>query len=46
LATHHPSSRVDRRTTKVGVFTVAARRFIPYTAAYAAFRRFAERWRY
>ena len=46
LATHYPSSRVNRRTTKVGVFTVAARRLIPYTATYAAFRRFAERWRY
>ena len=46
LATHHPSSRVDGRTTKVGVFTVAARRLIPYAATYAAFRRFAERWRY
>jgi enhancer of polycomb-like protein len=46
LATHYPSSRVDRRTTKVGVFTVAARRIVPYAATYAAFRRLAERWRY
>jgi hypothetical protein len=46
LAAYHASSRVDRRTPKVGVFAVAARRFIPYAATYAAFRRFAERWRY
>lgn len=46
LAAHHPSSRVDRRTTKVGVFTVAARCLISHAATYAAFRRLAERWRH
>jgi hypothetical protein len=46
LATHHPSGRVHRRTTKVGVFAVAARCIISHAATYAAFRRLAERWRH
>lgn len=46
LAADHPSCRVNRRTTQVGVFTIAARGIVSYAATYAAFRRLAERWRH
>jgi len=46
LATHYPSSRVDGRTPKVGVFAVAARCLVSHATTYAAFRRLAERWRH